>query len=278
MSRELQGIIAEFSNAAAEGIRQCLAVAEDLQVETPLLSQKASRPSSQEEGGASEFKEMVREQLLAMVRLEREAGHIKTSLEHVQTVAAGVQTTDPPEVGGIWGSLHTLSLQEPPVLLDEMEDKLKALMEEPFDPCSHASVQELTRLLASDGGVGDVHETEEEVQVERVSSPRASGVPGSVCVSDPAVPEVSTDWWLFGGPSQEPRVWPHLFSRCSAGAHPPQVSRYIWSQAQGELPCSRASRGARCPVCSGPLSGVSLQPQPRLAKKARRARRKEGLP
>ena len=31
-SRELQGIIAEFKDATTEGIRQCLALAEDLQV------------------------------------------------------------------------------------------------------------------------------------------------------------------------------------------------------------------------------------------------------
>ena len=41
--------------------------------------------------------EHVREQLLAMVRLEREAGHLQTAMQHVESIAAGLQASEGPE-------------------------------------------------------------------------------------------------------------------------------------------------------------------------------------
>ena len=64
------------------------------------------------------------------------------------------------------------SAQEPPKLLEEMEDRLRELLEKGFDPCSHPSVRELTQLFSGEGnGVNDGggEDGEDDVQVERVS-------------------------------------------------------------------------------------------------------------
>lgn len=42
--------------------------------------------------------EDVREQLLAMVKLEREVSHLKSAMEHVEAVALAVQESESPEV------------------------------------------------------------------------------------------------------------------------------------------------------------------------------------
>lgn len=42
--------------------------------------------------------EDVREQLLAMVRLEREAGHLLSAMQHVVTIATGLQGEESQEV------------------------------------------------------------------------------------------------------------------------------------------------------------------------------------
>ena len=98
MSRELQGVVAEFRNAASDGIRQCLALADDLQVYGNFSGAESGHPSPQEEGGTAEHKEKVKEQLLALVMLEREAGHVRTAVDHVETTVAGLQAADVPEV------------------------------------------------------------------------------------------------------------------------------------------------------------------------------------
>lgn len=41
--------------------------------------------------------EHVREQLLAMVRLEREADHLQTAMQHVESIAADLQASEGPE-------------------------------------------------------------------------------------------------------------------------------------------------------------------------------------
>ena len=171
------------------------------------LATKSVAPS-QEEGGSSEHKEHVKQQVLALVRLEREVGHAKSAVDHVDTTAAGVETAEVPEVSGLMWCVQLMhQLQEPPELLKEMEDRLKALMEENFDPCSHPSVRELMQVFSGDGGEGNgcVEEGEEDVQVERVCAAHHLSIVLQVCVceSGPAVAQVSTDRDLSGGPSQQ---------------------------------------------------------------------------
>ena len=99
------------------------------------------------------------------------------------------------------------------------------LMDENFDPSSHPSVLELARLLSGEGNGGGVEEAEEDVQVKKVS--RCHSVQlllACVCISGPAVAEVSSDRDLSRRPSQQQWVWPHLLQSCSHGAHSPQVS------------------------------------------------------
>ena len=65
----------------------------------------ASPSPSQEEGGYSEHKERVKQELLELVRLEKEVDHVRTALGHVDTIATGVQRADVPEVRKreVWG-------------------------------------------------------------------------------------------------------------------------------------------------------------------------------
>ena len=45
--------------------------------------------------------ENVRERLLAMVQLERDAGHLQAAMQHVESIAAGLQGPEAPdEVSG----------------------------------------------------------------------------------------------------------------------------------------------------------------------------------
>lgn len=52
----------------------------------------------QESESTSGLVEEVREELLAVVRLEREIGHIVKAMEHVDGVIANLQSADVPEV------------------------------------------------------------------------------------------------------------------------------------------------------------------------------------
>ncbi|CAI8024014.1 E3 SUMO-protein ligase NSE2 [Geodia barretti] len=118
------------------------------------------------------------------------------------------------------------------------------LMDENFDPSSHPSVLELARLLSGEGNGGGVEEAEEDVQVKKVQQSLKCPLTGTY-LEDP----VSNSGCG------------HTYSRAAVMEH----IRH------------RAVRAARCPVCSGPLTVSCLQPEPRLAKKVRRAKRKDGL-
>lgn len=145
MDREWREPIAEFTASVSEGMRLCLGVAEDLK-------------ESERVGACVED---VREQLLAMVRLEREAGHLLSAMQHVVTIATGLQGEE--------------SQEEPPALLDDMECKLVSLMDEDvtFDPTTHPCVQELSDILTREKGVCEEEGEgggDEDVQVGKVQA------------------------------------------------------------------------------------------------------------
>lgn len=54
--------------------------------------------TSQESERWSACLEDVREQLLAIVKLEREVGHLQSAMQHVEAVALAVQESENPEV------------------------------------------------------------------------------------------------------------------------------------------------------------------------------------
>ena len=60
-------------------------------------------------------------------------------------------------------------VQEPPALLEEMDNKMTSLMEETFDPSTHPSMQEFAQILSSrvEGGESG---GDEDIQVEKVCS------------------------------------------------------------------------------------------------------------
>ena len=116
--------------------------------------------------GGDESVEHVREQLLAMVRLEREVDHLQTAMQCVESTAASLQASEAPEdVSGTvcqWPHFMWVWFQEPPNLMSDMESKMVSLLGEDvsFDPATHPCAQEFAQILTQ--GSEDVCEGEEE--------------------------------------------------------------------------------------------------------------------